>query len=257
MSDIYITKRGGGGGSKYGATYALIEIDYTKGLYCTAERVNESGIVLEVLTAPDTSGKWACGVSTLGTWVIKAWDNANVADSSTGFVASFTLEAANGAYFEVSICRGWFEYELFSSTSGLIGGHGLKRSSEVTFPDKTVSSFRYGCISQNNADTSGSYWCVTPAIDVTGFDELRVEYYSRSGGVSGEYPLCVGLSKTELTTTTYTQRNFEKETVLDGGTVAAYNYLDISGLTGNYFLAASGGGNISIGEMTLRRTVTT
>ena len=254
MSDIYIAKRSGGG-SKYGAKYALLKIKYTKGLYCTAERVSESGVILEQLIAPDTSGVWACGVSNPGTWVIKLWDTIGYL-GSTGYVASRTMEVANGTYTDVLVSRGGFAFAVFTSTSGLIGGYELKKSSEVVFPDKTISSSRYGCISQSNVSTSGSYWCITPAIDVTDFDEVDVRYYSR-GGVSSEYPLCVGLSKTELATETYTQRNFDAETVLNRGTTSATNYLNISGLTGKYFLAASGGGNISIEKIVLDRSVTT
>ena len=64
---------GGGSGGGGGYTYAFIVVTYPAGSTCTVSDGTTT------LTAPDTSGSWACKVPNAGTWTVSCTDGTHTA----------------------------------------------------------------------------------------------------------------------------------------------------------------------------------
>lgn len=100
---------------------STINIAYPAGLACTAT----DGVT--TLTAPDTSGTWACEVSNAGEWVVKL---------STGFVEKVIV----GATGETHTVNKWYVYKDGDQRTDLTGGW-IKRSgtASITFADNMIT----------------------------------------------------------------------------------------------------------------------
>lgn len=228
MGDVYIARRGGGSRA---VEYARINIEYPRGSACTVERLSAGGVIIETLAQPDVSGHWYCAVP-VGTYVVRCWDGAYSATSGALSIAANTsVDVALDYYLRIL------------SKGKLMDGYTFTKSSgAIVFPDAE------GRLYQNNTDTTGGYWCLTPAVDVTNYENIFI----RIKGVvrSDKYPVKFGIRKTELKTAVYANRGFVEE---NGYLVEDWNktLVDCADYSGKYFLGGSGVGEYYVSSIIL------
>lgn len=202
--------------------FATINITYPADSSCTAT----DGVT--TLTAPDTSGTWACVVPNAGTWKItvvdKGWSESTVI-SAEGQSVDVDLSKCylykNGNQYE-SITGGLNGYSIGPSTSG-----STRVSPTVAYGENTITvTVNLG----SNSFTVGSLF-VENTIDLTMCSRLNINATSRSGN-SGR--IWIGVTKNR-------DDKYEPaaQSLIDStGAVS----LDISNLTGEYYIFISLGG---------------
>ena len=129
---------------------ATINITYPAGLTCTATDGSTT------LTAPDTSGTWACVVPNAGAWTVKL---------STGFVEKVTV----GASGESHTVDKWYVYKDGDQYTDLTGGW-VKESgtASITFGDNMITIDSKTSSNQPRAKVH-----TTNSINLSGFTSLK------------------------------------------------------------------------------------
>lgn len=207
---------------------ATIHVTYPAGSTCTAT----DGVT--TLTAPDTSGTWACVVPNAGTWTVtvadKGWSESTVI-SAEGQSVDVDLSKRylykNGNQYE-SFTGGLNGYSIGSSSSG-----STRVSPTVAYGKNTITvTVDLG----SHAFTVGSLF-VKNTIDLTMCSILSINATSRSGN-SGT--IAIGVTKTRAD-------KYESAAIIEINRTGAVS-LDISDLTGEYyiFITLSGASNKSI-----------
>jgi len=129
---------------------ATINITYPAGLACTAT----DGVT--TLTAPDTSGTWACVVPNAGAWTVKL---------STGFVEKVTV----GASGESHTVDKWYVYKDGDQYTDLTGGWVKKSgTASITFGDNMITIDSKTSSNQPRAKVH-----TTNSINLSGFTSLK------------------------------------------------------------------------------------
>ena len=129
---------------------ATINITYPAGLTCTAT----DGVT--TLTAPDTSGTWACVVPNAGAWTVKL---------STGFVEKVTV----GASGESHTVDKWYVYKDGDQYTDLTGGWVKKSgTASITFGDNMITIDSKTSSNQPRAKVH-----TTNSINLSGFTSLK------------------------------------------------------------------------------------
>ena len=129
---------------------ATINITYPAGLTCTATDGSTT------LTAPDTSGTWACVVPNAGAWTVKL---------STGFVEKVTV----GASGESHTVDKWYVYKDGDQYTDLTGGWVKKSgTASITFGDNMITIDSKTSSNQPRAKVH-----TTNSINLSGFTSLK------------------------------------------------------------------------------------
>ena len=206
------TNVGGGGGGNQKVIEGLataIGVQYPVGWACTCTKGSTT------LTAKTTTGLIVFNLPAAGTWTVKA---------TTGSGSS-----AQPKVIKVTIAENEFKYinlrtlEVLTPANGLgnVGGTPITYSGSVSL----VGNELHG--------TGG--WTLGPAIDLTNYSKLTVTgtlTYMYAAG----YGSIIGLAKTASTQTGATAKNV----LLNNYGVEETKEVDISSLTGNYFLCREG-----------------
>lgn len=197
---------------------ATINVTYPAGSTCTAT----DGIT--TLTAPDTSGTWACVVPNTGTWTVNATDgtqstSSNASITADGQTTSMTLtynlvlvDAANGVYNSGGTSAWDISHKLSGSTFTLT----KNTSGEYVLSLKYKSDTAYG-----NASI---------AVDTTGRSTLHMKGTLSNGGAHGSYTSSIDLVKT------LSDEDSAVTGDLGTGTKAINLNLDISKISGTYYV---------------------
>ena len=193
---------------------ATIHVTYPAGSTCTAT----DGVT--TLTAPDTSGTWACVVSNVGTWTVTVTDGSDT-DSEN---VSITTDGQN-----VSVELAYWNGELYDADNRYKSVTGGWTTDETT----KIPTIEYSETTMTISAVASGYdrkVRTVNAIDVSDWDTLTFE------GTHGDKATKMGLmdeSKTEVATVYL---------------YASYT-LDISGVTGlcyPYLLVRNSGSNAKI-----------
>lgn len=203
---------------------ATINITYPAGSTCT---VSKSGTTL---TAPDTSGTWACTVPEAGTWTVRATQGSNAATKSVNISAS-------GQSVSVQL------------TYGTLVGNGtrLVDVSNSLIPSKTDQPpFRAGMksvsintsnsqliVTENNIDLASSWVVFDGTFNLANFATLTAKFKFTQYGNTENYFILAVLSSDLSAILAYGQQNYI------GSTAASENTqnLSIASLTGTGKLA--------------------
>ena len=183
---------------------ATINVTYPAGSTCTAT----DGVT--TLTAPDTSGTWACIVDNAGTWTFTAVKG----ELTNSAVVNVTEETVYSAYltFHLQIIRDGMLYQDFSVVSPMA----------VTQADGFVLF----------AGTAAGYSAAYTEVDTSDYDTMVVEgtFDAETGANSKYYRLCIW----DVSTKTPSYSNAKAYCNL--GADEQTHTLDLSSLSGNYYV---------------------
>lgn len=183
---------------------ATINVTYPAGSTCTAT----DGVT--TLTAPDTSGTWACIVDNAGTWTFTAVKG----ELTNSAVVNATEETTYSAYltFDFQIIRDGTLYKDFS----------VVKPMEVTQKDGYVLF----------AGTGTGYSSGYTEVDLSEYKTMVVEgtFDPETGTNSKYYRLCIW----DVSTKTPSYSNYKAYCNL--GADEQTHTLDLSSLSGNYYV---------------------
>ena len=183
---------------------ATIHVTYPAGSTCTAT----DGVT--TLTAPDTSGTWACIVDNAGTWTFTAVKG----ELTNSAVVNVTEETAYSAYltFHLQIIRDGMLYQDFSVVAPMA----------VTQADGYVLF----------AGTKTGYSAAYTEVDTSDYDTMVVEgtFDPETDANSKYYRLCIW----DVSTKTPSYSNSKAYCNL--GADEQTHTLDLSSLSGNYYV---------------------
>lgn len=193
---------------------SAIHITYPSGSTCTAT----DGIT--TLTAPDTSGTWACAVPNAGTWTITATKGSqskskNVSITTNGQRISVTLDYKvvlfNGTSFDDELTGGWNKSNSNCTVSGgylhIYGKGNIISKNKVDLSPYTSIKFTISNFSSDNSAKTDS------GIDISNVNDQSsyVAYYgvNKNGtysldvsGLNGSYYIdfyCDGYTDMDIT----------------------------------------------------------
>ena len=183
---------------------AVIHVTYPAGSTCTAT----DGVT--TLTAPDTSGTWACVVGNTGTWTVKAVDG----EQASSVAVDVTEEMAYSAYlsFGLQIVRDGTLCQDFSVVSPMA----------VTQADGYVLF----------AGTATGYGAAYTEVDTSDYDTMVVEgtFDPETGTNNKYYRLCIW----DVSTASPSYSNSKAYCNL--GADEQTHTLDLSSLSGKYYV---------------------
>ena len=181
---------------------ATINITYPAGSTCTATDGTTT------LTAPNTSGTWACAVPNAGTWTISL---------GNGFSETVSI-TTNGQ--TVTIDK-WYLYNAGDQRTYITGGWEAQRYASIG-NDRLVL----------NNTQSGTQIITKNKVDITSIKTIYAEIETKNG--SGQRDLKFGVSD---------ETGFEKYTAKKMVTQEGFNIgdtvtlaVDVSSLSGNYYI---------------------
>ena len=204
------TNVGGGGGS----IFALIDVTYPAGSICTCSNGQKT------LTAENTSGSWVFMIPEAGTWTISCTDGED-SDSKS---ASITTE---GQIESIVLTYRLYIYDRGTQYVPLSESHGS--NSSVTFGSGYIST-------TGPNQNGGSRISTANKLDITDYSKLIVEVDYRSNN-NTNYPLRIGAaSSVSGTSVTFAAQG---TTSVNAGVIQTVT-VDISQLTGNYYIALRG-----------------
>lgn len=205
MGESFITRRGGG------IPYAIIGVTYPAGSVCTCT----NGTL--TLTAKDTSGKAIFVIPSAGTWTVTAV-------SGSKSTSKTVLITAEGQAVTVTLA---YDYIIFSNATGLNsvysdGGGGAPVEIGTDSSGKKILTF----------PTGGGYSRMSylkPAIDLTNYATLKI-----SGYADGSDTYLAFWSKIPQE---YAPSIVAKVVLSNGSSPSSYT-IDVSKLSGSYYLGA-------------------
>lgn len=206
MGEAFICRRGGGAI----AHIAIIGVTYPAGSTCTCTNGSKT------FTAKDTSGQWIFYIPSVGTWTVKAVSGSKTASQAVSITAEGQVETVELAY----------DYVIFSNETGLNsvysdGGGGASVKVGTDSSGKKILTFPSG----------GGYdqmAYLKPPIDLTKYTTIKISGYvvgsnNRYFGVWSKTPYDVNPSVVA-------------KVVMSGGTTPSSYTIDISKLSGSYYL---------------------
>lgn len=209
----------GGGGSK---VVASITVSYPAGSTCTCT------LGSKVLTAKDTSGKWVFGLPSMGSWVVKI--------TKDGSTKSQTVSVAEGDNKSITMA---FKTYLFKSGGGgsetwkaLQGGYttATVATDKITFSGGSQLYYYSNC----GATTE-------EAVDLTGVNKVVFDLKTTIGLASSNAKLYCGVSTNKFTrgseSSTITVSGYAAYTTISETTSRSQITLDVSTLSGSYYIA--------------------
>ena len=152
---------------------ATINITYPAGSTCTCSDGTTT------LSAPDTSGTWACIVPNAGTWTVSSTDgdkskSADVVITTDGQTENITLQYITHLFNNGDTCDaitgGWGTGATYAGSASISG----QQISIVAYAEKTFS-----CGPKNKIDVS-EYKALSVTVDSIGNGSLSVYLYATS-----------------------------------------------------------------------------
>lgn len=201
---------------------ATINITYPAGSTCTVTDGTTT------LTAPDTSGTWACAVPNAGTWTITTTDGTYTGEKTVSITGSGQVLSVTVNYDLMIYSRGEINEDIGITTDGY--SYAGSNTKKVTFGETSIV-----IASGNNiAGTQNQ-------VDVTNFSSLRVIMKSTTSNLT--QPWCALCSVKAATST-----NLISRTSADSASEKV-SRIDLSGMSGMYYIliavsASSGSGEI-------------
>lgn len=137
---------------------ATINVTYPEGSTCTATDGTTT------LTAPDTSGTWACVVPNAGTWTVTATNGEQTKSTTVSITAEGQVEKV------------MLSYELYLLKDGVLATIDGTQSSLEKLSGKSSPVLTNGIIKSSVGDSTASSFRFTPAIDISGYSTLTFTY---------------------------------------------------------------------------------
>lgn len=214
-----------------GKLFAVIAVTYPVGSTCTCTNGTKT------YTAKDTSGQWIFRIPSAGTWTVTATDGTNTKTQEVSITAEQQAEKVTLAYWNGEL------YDAGNQYTDITGGwirHGT--GGKVTFNDDNIYLETLGAYDEGAVDT-------TNAVDLTDFATLKVTVSATNRkNIIGKVSV-------------YTKNAAGKETVaasaeLDASSTETVTSLDVSGLSGAYYVRIQSSGQESSYYMTGKFHVT-
>lgn len=193
---------------------ATINITYPAGLVCTAT----DGVI--TLTAPDTSGTWACVVPNVGTWTVSL-DN--------GFSESVDITQ----HGEVQTIDKWYLYKSGDERTYITGGWETLNNANIynnyMFVREAVSDdYKYSNVHTKNKIDLTQYTVLNVRMKT---DKTSSHGHKTQIAVSSSASTCTGGSQSGVVTKTQPNNNTSEFTAT----------LDIQSVSGEYYITLGGG----------------
>ena len=198
---------------------ATINVTYPAGSTCTVTDGTTT------LTAPNTSGTWACVVPNAGTWTVMATDGTNSKSESVSITTDGQSKSVTLAYWNGEL------YTPGNTWDNVTGGWGK-------LVDRSSVSFKNDAIEFTNDNGHVTVYTNKP-IDLTNFSKLTAD----CAITATDYKFELGV---KLEKPTNAQQNGGYVAVTATGVTAGKTLtVDVSGLSGSYYIllyamAASG-----------------
>lgn len=214
-----------------GKLFAVIAVTYPAGSTCTCANGTK------IYTAKDTSGRWIFRIPSAGTWTVTATDGTNTKTQEVSITAEQQAEKITLAYWNGEL------YDAGNQYTDVTGGwvrHGT--GGTVTFNDDNIYLATLQDYSFGTVDT-------TNAVDLTDFATLKVTVQSTNRSNM--------LGKVIV----YTKNAAGKETIaasasLDSSSAETVTSLDVSSLSGAYYVRIQSSGTASSYYITGKFNVT-
>ena len=207
---------------------ATINVTYPAGSTCTAT----DGVT--TLTAPDTSGKWACVVPNAGTWT--------VAIESLGRSVDVVI-TDNGQSESVSLVYA-FLYDKGDQCTGLTGNWKFQQANDAFGASGTgkANSDNLSISTPSNNTVAGA-WRTNNKIDLTNYSTLHVTFSEINTDTSFS-SMCISVKQTLSTADNATTNMLRAEpltSLLDTNNYPKFTaphtaVLDVSALSGDYYI---------------------
>lgn len=190
--------------------YATINVTYPAGSTCTAT----DGVT--TLTAPDTSGTWACAVPNAGTWTVRIADGERTKEVDV----SITTEGQNKS-IEIDYRTYWFKGSSLNANLGLTNAGA--RCGIIN------SGLALGTVYDSASGSGSGGGRSVNKIDVTQFDKFCFTVLSTNGSLYGGVCYSTDVDPgTKITASAV------------ANTSGTYT-VDLSAMSGEYYVALSFG----------------
>ena len=219
MGEAFITRRGGSSAK----VYAVIGVTYPSGATCTCTNGSKT------LTAKDTSGKAIFVIPSTGTWTVTAVSGSKSTSKTVSITAEGQVETVVLAY----------EYVIFNS-GGLNsaysdGGGGATVTVTTGSSGVKILKFPHG----------GGYnrmAYLKPAVDLTDYKTLKISGFATADRKFAVWKTVPDSDNAGMTASV----------VIKQGTSKSSYTIDVSNLTGNYYLGTEyAAGDTKIYELIL------
>lgn len=211
------TNAGGGGGK----LFAIIAVTYPEGSICTCTNGTKT------LKAKDTSGKALFNVPSAGTWTVTAKTTDGSKEKSVDVTIMDAGQVENiELYYALYIYKSGYQDEAV--TGGLKGYAYGSSSSKSTRVSPSVNYGDTDITVANQAasnGTSASSLFAENAIDITNYNNLKINITNRSGNAN---TIGFGITKTK-------KDKFEYAAFLITDTTGEFS-LDVSSIAGDYYV---------------------
>lgn len=194
---------------------ATIHVTYPAGSTCTAT----DGVT--TLTAPDTSGTWVCVVPNAGTWEITSVPGI---DASEGTV----VISSNGEIKYADITKKY----IFRSGSGKIVPFTTASEASLSVSSDKIT------IDYSEITRASSAGHTTSAIDITSFNKLCITANITKLVGTSTWTGRICASTTQWSTS---EHSFQAHKMFSADNTKKTYELDISSLSGNYYVGFWGG----------------
>lgn len=217
---------------------ATINVTYPTGLVCTAT----DGVT--TLTAPDTSGTWACVVPNAGTWTVSTdVSSADVTVTDKGQITSVTLPCYlyNNGDECTAVSGGWT-----SKASKTQNGNGTPVAPTITRNSSNIVA------TIATSDSNSGVFITAKKIDVTNYNTLS---FTGTFKTFGAYKSCNMYAWVEISSNGYNQDFLFREGVGSntGATSRNNATVDVSKLSGEVIIGFGlyAGASITMKELKL------
>lgn len=211
-----------------GKLFAVIAVTYPAGSTCTCANGTK------IYTAKDTSGQWIFRIPSAGTWTVTATDGTNTKSQEVSITAEQQAEKVTLAYWNGEL------YDAGNQYTDITGGwirHGT--GGTVTFNDDNIYLATLSEYTEGAVDT-------TNAVDLTDYATLKVTVQGSSK-----------IGKVLVYTKDTTGKEIVAASVsLKSGTNETVTSLDVSGLSGVYYVRIQSSGTASSYYITGKFNVT-
>ena len=205
----------GGGGEKL---FAIISVTYPDGNICTCSNGTKT------LKARDTSGKALFNVSA-GTWTVTATDGSRTTSKSVSITSEGQVESVALYYVLYLYNKGYQDTDV---TGGLKGyAYGSAKSGSTRVSPVVDYGDTYITVTSQTAsnNTSASSLFTENAIDITNYNNLKINITNRSGNAN---TIGFGITKTK-------KDKYEYAAFLITDTTGEFS-LDVSSIAGDYYI---------------------
>lgn len=218
MGEAFIVRRGGGGIS---SAYAVISVTYPAGSTCTCTKGSKT------LRAKDTSGSYLFLIPESGTWTVSCTDGTDTASQNVVIDSQYQAENVE-LFYLLYLYRNGNQFVYVTGGWAIFNNQAVLNDDNIYCKQNGVGVYGYG-----NAHTSNM-------IDLTDFSTLNFKCRGSTTQDTADWRSAVGISKYN-NVNTQSPDKWTSRVILPNDTVEHILTVDISAVTGEYYILATNG----------------